>query len=89
MKNKKTITAPHMVATSVYCGPTIPGVAKSFTAFSGGLPAQLEAFCATYPAASGLIVPVPALPTVREALRHPGSPESLLYNLISNYIGGK
>ena len=29
--------------TLVYCGPTIPGVAKQFTSYRGGIPEALAA----------------------------------------------
>lgn len=42
----------------VYCGPTVRGVAKQYTVFSGGIPEALEDFSERHPEVKALLVPV-------------------------------
>lgn len=66
MTAKKQKKAAADSGTAVYCGPTIPGVAKQFTFYRDGLPAALEDAKKETPALGGLIVPLEELP---EAMR--------------------
>ena len=43
MTTKKQAKAAEEAGTLVYCGPTIPGVAKQFTFYRGGVTAGLKA----------------------------------------------
>lgn len=65
-KRKRT---PKKAATTVYCGPTIPGVAKQFTFYQDGIPAALEAARKQTPAIGGLLVPLEELPEAMRQLR--------------------
>ena len=47
MTTKKQAKAAEEAGTLVYCGPTIPGVAKQFTFYRGGVTAGLKAAPAT------------------------------------------
>ena len=42
----------------VYCGPTVPNVARQYTVYSYGVPKELEAFIQEHPAARRLMVAV-------------------------------
>lgn len=43
MTAKKQTKPAAEAGTLVYCGPTIPGVAKQFTSYRGGIPEALAA----------------------------------------------
>lgn len=43
MTAKKQTKPAAEAGTLVYCGPTIPGVAKQFTSYQGGIPEALAA----------------------------------------------
>ena len=45
--------------TVVYCGPSIPGVAKQYTAYTNGIPTALAEAIVKQPAMEGLVVTVP------------------------------
>lgn len=68
--------------TVVYCGPTIPGVAKQFTFYQDGLPAVLEAARRETPAMGGLIVPLEELPEAMRQLRKGTGPIFTLYRAV-------
>lgn len=53
----------------VYCGPTIPGVAKQYTIYNNGLPAALEKRAEKVPEIRGLLVPLDRLPETMKNLR--------------------
>ena len=55
-------------ATVVYCGPTIPGVAKQFTSYTNGLPAPLVAAIQNNPPMDGLMVTLEQLPDAMKQL---------------------
>lgn len=60
---------PTVGTTMVYCGPTIPGVAKQFTFYRDGVPAAMEAARKQTPAIGGLLVPLEELPEAMRQLR--------------------
>jgi hypothetical protein len=64
-KTKKTEQA---AATVVYCGPTIPGVAKQFTFYRGGIPAPLAEAIQKNPSMGGLVIPLDQLPEAMKKL---------------------
>lgn len=64
-KPKKTERA----AAVVYCGPTIPGVAKQFTVYANGLPAPLAEAVQKDPAMGGLVIALEQLPDAMKKLR--------------------
>lgn len=73
---------PAEAATVVYCGPTIPGVAKQFTVFQGGLPAPLAEAIKKTPAMGELIIPPERLPNAMLQLREGSGPIYRLYRLV-------
>ena len=48
--------------TVVYCGPSIPGVAKQYTAYTNGIPTALAEAIVKQPAMEGLVVPLEQFP---------------------------
>ena len=62
---------PPRAATSpvVYCGPTIPGIAKQYTIYSNGPVPALAAAAQRNPAIGGLIIPLDRLPEAMRQLR--------------------
>ena len=71
MKEKsKKQSQPPKSGTVVYCGPTIPGVAKQYTNYTGGiLPKQLAEATEKDPVMAGLVIPLEELPEAMEKLR--------------------
>lgn len=71
MKEKpKKDRKPPRCGTVVYCGPTIPGVAKQYTNYIGGvLPKKLAEATEKDPVMAGLVVPLEELPEAMEKLR--------------------
>lgn len=82
MTPKKDKTAERETSTVVYCGPTIPGVAKRFTVYQNGLPAQLEEKAAAIPEIRGLLISMPDLPDAMHHLRVETGRIYRLYQLV-------
>ena len=61
----------------VYCGPTVPNVARQYTVYSYGVPKELEAFIRKHPAARRLMVA-----ETRKRLETPGTAESVMYQKV-------
>lgn len=64
----KKQTPEKAAGTVVYCGPTIPGVAKQYTIYTNGIPAPLSAAVAKYPPMGGLLIPLDQLPDAMKKL---------------------
>ena len=64
--------------TVVYCGPSIPGVAKQYTAY----PTALAEAIVKQPAMEGLVVPLEQLPEAMKNLRSGTGHISRLYRLV-------
>ena len=52
-----------------YCGPTIPGVARQYTVYTGGIPTPLADAIEKNPAMEGLVIPLDQLPEAMKKLR--------------------
>ena len=72
--------------TRVYCGPSVRGVARQFTVYSGELPVALRAFMQKHPAAQALVVSVDAFAKTRSRISIPGTAEQILYNKIKSEL---
>lgn len=84
---KKTVPAGKPAEKKrVYCGPSVRGVAKQFTVYTGELPEDLRVWLDKHPVASGLVVPVENFPAVRRRLETAGTPENILYNKVKSEI---
>lgn len=68
--------------TVVYCGPSIPGVAKKYTAYTNGIPTALAEAIVKQPAMEGLVVPLEQLPEAMKNLRSGTGHISRLYRLV-------
>lgn len=90
MSAKKTAAAPKETAETkktappeplnvVYCGPTIKGVCRQYTAFSNGVPDGVKAIIEKAPEVSALIVPVEELGKIKKELNTPNSAAALIY----------
>lgn len=67
-KTQKTAAA-EKGGTVVYCGPTIPGVARQFTNYTDGiLPKKLAEAVKTDPVMAGLVIPLEDLPDTMKKL---------------------
>lgn len=79
MTAKKQTKPAAEAGTLVYCGPTIPGVAKQFTSYRGGIPEALTAAQKQTPVLGGLTVPLDKLPEAMRQLREKTGPIYALY----------
>lgn len=68
--------------TCVYCGPSVRGVARQFTVYTGGIPDALKKFIKEHRAAKGLIVSVERFTQVRTRLETPGTGEFILFRKV-------
>ncbi len=75
----------------VYCGPSVHGVARQYTVYSGDVPQALEEFLAQHPAARGLMVSVEGFAGMRRSLETAGTREAALYQKVKAELqeGGK
>ncbi len=73
-------------ASRVYCGPSVRGVAKQYTVFSGEIPELLAGFVEKHPAAGALIVPTERFAEVRRKLETAGTAEAILYKQIKSEL---
>ncbi len=88
-KEKNTVTLPkakQYTGTVVYCGPTVHGIARQYTSYSGGIPEALKEFIDLHPTIRGLIVPVERFAKTRRAIETNGTAESVLYQKIKSEI---
>lgn len=68
----------------VYCGPTVRGLVKQNTVFSGPIPGRLRDFLAAHPEAMALMVPLDHFAQTRRAVQITGTAESILFQKIKN-----
>ena len=68
MTAKKQTKPAAEAGTLVYCGPTIPGVAKQFTSYQGGIPEALAAAQKQTPVLRALTIPLDQLPEAMKQL---------------------
>lgn len=66
----------------VYCGPSVRGVARQFTVYTGGIPDALKEFIKEHRAAKGLLVSVERFAQVRTRLETPGTGEFILFRKV-------
>ncbi len=71
----------------VYCGPDIPGVARQFSVYTGGLPGSLQQIADKIPAVRVLIVPVERLAETRNALQKQESAEHNIFLKAKEELG--
>lgn len=66
----------------VYCGPSVKGVARQYTVYSGEIPPALADFIKEHPEARALVVDVERFAEVRKNLSTSGTAEAILYQKI-------
>lgn len=86
MSKRQTKDRPPAQGAVVYCGPTIPGVAKQYTVYTGGLPAEMESRSRDTPAICGLVVPLDQLPEAMRQLREGTGRIYTLYRAVQGTI---
>ena len=89
MTAKKQTKPAAEAGTLVYCGPTIPGVAKQFTSYQGGIPEALAAAQKQTPVLGGLTVPLDQLPEAMRQLREKTGPIYVPKGTETKLTGGK
>lgn len=70
----------------VYCGPSVRGVARQFTVYTGGIPDALKEFIREHRAAKGLLVGVERFAQVRTRLETPGTAEAILFGKVRSEL---
>lgn len=80
MTAKKPKKAVEPTESVVYCGPTIPGVAKQYTVYMAGVVSPMLATAAEIsPTIQGLIVPLDQLPIAMRQMREQSGSIYTLY----------
>lgn len=83
---KAEAKADNTETSRVYCGPSVRGVAKQYTVFTGETPELLAGFVKKHPAAGALIVPIDRFADVRRKLETAGTAEAILYKQIKSEL---
>jgi len=71
------------MTNNMYIGPSIRGVVKHGSVFSGGLPARLEKLAAAKPIVKNLMVPVSELADTIRLSNEEGSAIAVAYDRVS------
>ena len=79
---KRTSKAAGAAGTVVYCGPSIKGVARQFTAYNNGIPEGLKAATEKNKALAAMIVPLEELPEAMRQLRQKSGRIYTLYKAV-------
>ena len=79
---KRTKKAAEAAGTVMYCGPSIKGVARQFTAYNNGIPEELKAATEKNKVLDALIVPLEDLPEAMRQLRQKSGRIYTLYKAI-------
>lgn len=82
MTTKKIKKAAEAAGTVVYCGPSIRGVAKQYTAYNNGIPEKLKAAAEKNKVLASLIVPLEDLPEAMRQLRQRSGRIYTLYQAV-------
>lgn len=72
--------------TKVYCGPSVRGVVRQYTVFTGEISELLKTFIENHPIAEGLLVSAEDFAETRKALGTKGSAQAILYEKIKKEI---
>jgi hypothetical protein len=82
MTTKRTKKAAEAAGTVVYCGPSIKGVARQFTAYNNGIPEGLKQAAEKNKILAALIVPLEDLPEAMRQLRQKSGRIYTLYKAV-------
>lgn len=86
MSKKQSKVTAEKAAPCVYCGPSVRGVVKQYTVFTGNIPEPLQAFIGKHPEAKALLVAVDRFAETRKKIETAGSAESILYHKIKSEL---
>ena len=79
---KRTKKAAEAAGTVVYCGPSIKGVARQYTAYNNGIPEGLKQAAEKNKILAALIVPLEDLPEAMRQLRQKSGRIYTLYKAV-------
>lgn len=79
---KRTSKAAGAAGTVVYCGPSIKGVARQFTAYNNGIQEGLKAATEKNKVLAAMIVPLEELPEAMRQLRQKSGRIYTLYKAV-------
>ena len=79
---KRTKKAAEAAGTVVYCGPSIKGVARQYTAYNNGIPEGLKQAAEKNKILAALIVPLEDLPEAMRQLRQRSGRIYTLYKAV-------
>lgn len=82
MTTKRTKKAAEAAGTVVYCGPSIKGVARQYTAYNNGIPEGLKQAAEKNKILAALIVPLEDLPEAMRQLRQKSGRVYTLYKAV-------
>ena len=82
MTTKRTKQAAEAAGTVVYCGPSIKGVARQYTAYNNGIPEGLKQAAEKNKILAALIVPLEDLPEAMRQLRQRSGRIYTLYKAV-------
>ena len=82
MTTKRTKKAAEAAGTVVYCGPSIKGVARQFTAYNNGIQEGLKQAAEKNKILAALIVPLEDLPEAMRQLRQKSGRIYTLYKAV-------
>lgn len=82
MTTKRTKKAAEAAGTVVYCGPSIKGVARQYTAYNNGIPEGLKQAAEKNKILAALIVPMEDLPEAMRQLRQKSGRIYTLYKAV-------
>lgn len=71
------------MTNKIYIGPSIRGVVKYGTVFSGGLPAKVKKLAEEKPIINNLIIPVSELADAKKLSNEEGSAIAVAYDRVS------
>ncbi len=73
----------------MYMGPSIPGVVKYGTVFTGAVPVALADKAEEIDSIKNLLVPIGRITDAKKALSEPGSVERVSFERIENHLKGE
>ena len=82
MTTKRTKKAAEAAGTVVYCGPSIKGVARQYTAYNNEIPEGLKQAAEKNKILAALIVPLEDLPEAMRQLRQKSGRIYTLYKAV-------
>ena len=82
MTTKRTKKAAEAAGTVVYCGPSIKGVARQYTAYNNGIPEGLKQAAEKNKILAALIGPLEDLPEAMRQLRQRSGRIYTLYKAV-------